>query len=646
MQPSATRTGSALTLMLIALVTLTAELVRFSGPLLDSVITQHGVIAAALVALVTYVSPAVFTMALAAQRAPSGMMLLIGVSALALARFALIFVDGVLRLGIGLATVSLSVSVLTIASSVASRYGGALVARGVGMGLYFSAALALALGTFDAVWRDSILQWVIPLGVLTLLVGATFYIRDLPARPRARGLWALGPVMCLGVFAFANPAFIASQAAIPLWASAVVITLGALVTVVVVRTPQQPVALFSVSLVLSVVSVFSLASWPEPNGLLIALSLSGFCVALGVSAVGLLCTALERPAVVSSSWSLMGASASVGGLLIVPILLYQIDYDIPLGFPNELIIVGLALVFACGVFVIHRRETHAGSLPSHSASEVSSVGSQLVLVGSLVGVMGVSLVGAYATSPLSQPLVNNASTGSMTLVNWNVHYGVSPDGESSLDDIVDLIKRNNADLVTLQEVSRGWIMGGGADVVSYVAHKTGMEYAYVGAADHQFGNAILWKPSTSVVEVSRVQLSYGEGPQWRSAISGAIVMDRGGFHVVSAHLQHRDENTPTRLIQLEDLFEGLPLVGRTIFAGDFNAEPGWPEIHAMHDKGFASAIDVSGNPNDLTYPSHAPTARIDWIFSRDLGIASVEVLESDASDHLPIATTFVIPAVG
>ena len=81
---------------------------------------------------------------------------------------------------------------------------------------------------------------------------------------------------------------------------------------------------------------------------------------------------------------------------------------------------------------------------------------------------------------------------------------------------------------------------------------------------------------------------------------------------------------------------------RAIIAGDFNAEPGWPEIDRMIAAGLVSAQDVAGDPSEMTSSSTDPHKRIDWVFGRGVSFADVKVL-SDAlsSDHLALVMTFV-----
>ena len=231
------------------------------------------------------------------------------------------------------------------------------------------------------------------------------------------------------------------------------------------------------------------------------------------------------------------------------------------------------------------------------------------------------------------------------LVSWNLHYGVNPDGGLDLERIARSIEEQNPSIVTLQEVSRGWVLGGGTDMATWLAQRLNMRVAYAPAADRQFGNVVLTNLPTT--NITTIDLPYGDGPQERSAISVDIVLPDGPLRVTSVHLQSKGEDRiPTRLDQIETLLTAQTDAPVLIIAGDFNAQPGSPEINEMTSAGLLSAQDVSGDPSALTDPSINPVKRIDWVFGRGVSFTNTEVL-SDAlsSDHLPLVVTSEVDPV-
>ena len=70
-----------------------------------------------------------------------------------------------------------------------------------------------------------------------------------------------------------------------------------------------------------------------------------------------------------------------------------------------------------------------------------------------------------------------------------------------------------------------------------------------------------------------------------------------------------------------------------IFMGDLNITPDNEIIQPI----YAQLKEVYKSGGPLTWPSEAPTMKIDYIFvSKDITVKSVETLEKVVSDHLPI----------
>ena len=80
----------------------------------------------------------------------------------------------------------------------------------------------------------------------------------------------------------------------------------------------------------------------------------------------------------------------------------------------------------------------------------------------------------------------------------------------------------------------------------------------------------------------------------------------------------------------------------TVLLGDFNAEPGSPEIAEVRAAGLTDAfVAAGGRPADeRTWPSDRPDRRIDYIWlSAGLEASGFAATTSTASDHRGIAVT-------
>ncbi|MBI9115147.1 endonuclease/exonuclease/phosphatase family protein [Sanguibacter suaedae] len=647
-QRASGRPAATLVALLAVVTTITAEMIRASGPLIDHAFTT-GVASAAATALVTYAAPGalVAALALAVRRPPDGRTLLAAVAVLAAARLLVQVLDGSARHGVGLVTVAISLTVLTLTAAAAARVSGQAVATGVALGVLTSASINLALGTWDAVWRHGPAGWAVTLATCGAVVVLAVRCRDLPSAGTVRGLWIVGPYLSLAVMVFANPAFVSSQSGLPLWASGVVLLLAGVVVAALLARPAvrvdslPPVA----DVVLVVVGVGAAAvvllapTWPRiPTGAL-SLAVAGSAALLAPVSTQLLAQALTRPAHPQGWPRLAGVASALGLTTALPLLVYQLDYDIPLPWPNAAVPVVVAGVLAL-MGLRARRRTR--SLQHEITVDLVPLGRRaltaLVAVPATLLVLGTTLLVVPAgPGPTDRP------AGTVRMLSWNVHYGVSGDPDVPLDEIVDVVRESGADVVALQEVSRGWVMGGGVDMATYLSRHLGMRFVFVPAADHQFGNAVLWRSTMgAAIDVRSTELPYGMGPQRRSAISVGIDTGAGEVRVTSVHLQHRAPNTPTRLEQIRALVAAEPVVGPYVLAGTLNAEPGWLETRLLSDEGLTSAVDVAGDPSSLTHPSRSPDSRVDWLYGAGLRFGDTTVLDSTESDHRPIVTTLTV----
>ncbi|MFD2840948.1 endonuclease/exonuclease/phosphatase family protein [Populibacterium corticicola] len=644
MHISGRRIGVALSVLLSLVVVVSIELVKFTGPQVDFLMNTRGLIVAALLALVTYASPAIWIFLFTGRRGVGGTNLVWAVMALAVARVAVQVSSGSLRLILGFVAVSIGLATITLVAAATSRFGGVLVARGFAGGVFLSAALSLSFGTLDVIWRPGFVAGAVTGAIVALAVALAARMRSLPEQPYAQGLWALGPALSLAIMVFANPAFTSSQAGIPLWAATVSLLAAFLLATVLLRSQGQPTLLLTLVVVLATATVYFVPGWPQPGAALVSIIVVVFVALLGGGVCGLVAVATERSQRLSSRRRLAGAASGTGLLVILPTLVFQVDYDIPLGFPNAFVIVTAAALLCVYALYVERWERRLGHRASQPDPSANSRSGQLAQMGALVGVAVLTVIGAFIVRPTVPDEIPEIAVSQARVLNWNLHYGVSLDGDLTWDEMAEVISDSGAHIVALQEVSRGWILGGGGDMLTYLANELGMEYAFVGAADLQFGNALLWNPMTPLTDIERTALAYGDGPQHRSAIAGTWVSSGIDIRFVSAHLQHRESNTPTRMLQIADLFEGLDIDSSAVVMGDFNAEPGWPEIIHFESQGFESAVDVYGDPNAMTYPATDPTYRIDWTFTLGVTTGETTVLDTEASDHLPILSSVSVPA--
>ncbi len=222
---------------------------------------------------------------------------------------------------------------------------------------------------------------------------------------------------------------------------------------------------------------------------------------------------------------------------------------------------------------------------------------------------------------------------------FNIHHAEGVDGKLDVARIADLIRESGADVVGLQEVDRGVERSGRRDILKELADLTGMRLAFGKNIDHQggdYGNGLLTK--WPIVSEGNRHLP-GDGSEQRGALQ--VVIDVGGTQVLvlTTHLDYRrpDNDRVASADALIDMLQGWG-AGPVVALGDFNDVPG-SRTHARLVSMLTDAWAAVGKGDGFTIPVAAPNRRIDWILVRGLEPVRVEVLTTQASDHLPVVAT-------
>lgn len=235
--------------------------------------------------------------------------------------------------------------------------------------------------------------------------------------------------------------------------------------------------------------------------------------------------------------------------------------------------------------------------------------------------------------------------------------GNKEEREKRLEDIAELLKETDADVLILNEVDFDSSWSYGVNQAEYLALEAGYPY-WVEQRNldfrflwmtWRFGNAILSKyPLTDVQLVKLPAHSTWElilaGK--KQAVSSVINFDGQRVRIISAHLSHR--SSTLRIQSAKDILEHMqekPLP--TILAGDMNSMPiqlVQPEVKSVQQtaiKVFKDSgqftfppIKVPLTKPEMTFHSEDPKLMIDWIFiPKNWTFDSFEVEASTLSDH-------------
>jgi endonuclease/exonuclease/phosphatase family metal-dependent hydrolase len=271
-------------------------------------------------------------------------------------------------------------------------------------------------------------------------------------------------------------------------------------------------------------------------------------------------------------------------------------------------------------------------------------GRDLVPVGVGVALLAAPLV-SWATAPgAAAPVSGQGPARPVRVLSYNLHFGFDVRGWSDLEGVARAIEASGAEVVGLQEVSRGWYVNGATDMLAWLQRRLRMPHArFAGASDAIWGNALLSRYPIVAGEVVRLPR---EGvPLRRNALRAELDLGAGRrLSVVVTHLHHVEgpDGARVRLAQVPRLVELVAGRPATVLMGDLNAEPGSAEIGLLRAAGLTDAFTAAGGgPADApTWPADRPDRRIDWIWvSGDLTATGFAATTGTASDHRGIAVT-------
>jgi endonuclease/exonuclease/phosphatase family metal-dependent hydrolase len=226
------------------------------------------------------------------------------------------------------------------------------------------------------------------------------------------------------------------------------------------------------------------------------------------------------------------------------------------------------------------------------------------------------------------------------VMSYNIHSAFNVEGSQDLEAIASIIENSGANIIGLQEVSRGRLMDGYADMPTWLANRLDMQMVFQGTEEPIWGNAILTRYPI-------IETGYGDLPKEGSLIKRGYLwalIDIGAEEpllVIVTHLHQIEADSQVRLAQVPVILYFWDEGNSTVFLGDLNARPDSAEMQLIAEAGLVDAWTEAGQGSGYTYASNAPNKRIDFIWhSADLTAVEIEVIQTLASDHMPVLATF------
>ncbi len=470
----------------------------------------------------------------------------------------------------------------------------------------------LALGLLVLVWRE-------PMPGGGTYSGATFR--------QALPLLAIGPFFTLQVLFFSSQGYIEQVAELRSPLGFIIVMLGYLLMGVgILWGYAQPRALhpiltlgIAIYLGYAVFAIEQSSSW-----ILLTVLLGQFILGWGFAAITQLNAKAETRGLGQTTW-MVG-----GGMLVFLILVfgYYVGQDMALPFPRQVFPAAAAALSGLFFFI-------ASLQIRRFAMVVQNESAGFIWIGVL---SLVPLIYWLAAGPDPVPLEPVGET--VDIMSYNIHSGFDSDGRQDLEAIAGVIEASEAEIVALQEVSRVRLMDGGADIPRWLSRRLEMPYVFHGTEEPHWGNAILSRYpilDSGWGDLPRVGKLIGRGYLWAR-------IDTGGTDpllVIVTHLHHLGPDSEARQAQVPSLLAFWKNQAASIILGDFNAEPDSPEMRMLSEAGLRDAWSLAGEGSGFTFSANEPIKRIDWIWhSEDLQPVEIKVIQTRASDHLPVLARF------
>ncbi|MGA5037690.1 endonuclease/exonuclease/phosphatase family protein [Streptomyces capoamus] len=242
----------------------------------------------------------------------------------------------------------------------------------------------------------------------------------------------------------------------------------------------------------------------------------------------------------------------------------------------------------------------------------------------------------------------------LRVATYNIHAGAGQDGVFDLGRTAAAIQDLDADVVGLQEVDVHW--GARSDFTDEARELAGRLHMRVffapiydlppatpDAERRQYGVAVLSRLPVRGAwnhEITRLSTQTPRPvPAPAPGFAEVSVRVRGvSVHVYTTHLDYRADPS-VRRTQVDDMLAVLAEDrGPKVLLGDFNAEPGAPELARLWGPLTDAAAD-----GGKTYPAAGPVRRIDLVtVSPDVTVTGAYASGTTASDHRPVVADLLL----
>jgi endonuclease/exonuclease/phosphatase family metal-dependent hydrolase len=519
--------------------------------------------------------------------------------------------------------------------------GNPEIVLGLLLGFVLDTALHGAFSTYDLVWRPGWTPMLITLALVVIQwisLAATRSANEIDnsgsdsnSGAKRLGWLAIGPFFFLQIVVFQNVARVTVLTGWPLpWAFGwtLLAQVAALGSAVYVLNKKDRI-LWPLALSCGVVLIAVSALSPSQDSWLAALALLIGQICLSLLVVLILVGASDRIGRVGAPGVPIVFGLSML-LFLVLFLGYYTVYLVHLPYHNTVLEPIAASIIAFGALVSctsRLRRVRTG----HKAWIVPGA-TMILLVLPLAGILR-----------WQEPSATAEPGFPGRVMTYNLHSGFNTDGTLDLEAIARVIEDNDPDIIALQEISRGWVISGRVDMLTWLSQRLNMSFVSGPTADPFWGSAIFSR--YPIEQYENHELLPRDLPVRRGFISAEMDLGSGeSLKVIATHFHHSwdpenplDYDSNVRQLQSQSILDFWNGADRTVLLGDFNATPSATEMATLTRTGFLDLGAQIEPPPDHTWPADDPIVRIDYVWiSPDLRSRGLHVPVSTASDHFPV----------
>jgi endonuclease/exonuclease/phosphatase family metal-dependent hydrolase len=226
----------------------------------------------------------------------------------------------------------------------------------------------------------------------------------------------------------------------------------------------------------------------------------------------------------------------------------------------------------------------------------------------------------------------------MRIVTYNTRGSLGMDGRRSTRRIVEAVRPLAADILCFQEIHRRLPWSGREDQPAVLGHLLGRTFCFQSNVAFGMGGYGIGIAVRGAVAERRAHPLPSKREQ-RGALEVRL-RQFAGFHTLTIFCTHWGLDPEERLGQAESM---APLIRAAphpvVVCGDFNERAEDRGVaHLLRETGL---VDADSAQNRATFVSDNPMDRIDIIlYSPDLHLDYFEIVNSQASDHLPVMADF------